>query len=474
MNLATETMKGMRENAERGYVNGGCVPYGFRNKRLADAKGREHVVLELGPPEEVATVREIFEMAGNQGLGAKQISNDLNVRGVKPPRSKFWNKSTVTHILNSRLYTGDLVWNRRGKTKRINDPAKWVVTEKTHEPIVDRELFFKRKQMAQSRTFNLSRSPRRFVKYLLSRMIECGHCGHNFVGHRQLKRNGAGGAVYDIFRYTCNGYINMGKSVCPALSIDREWIEGQVLAAIRREICTPDRLDELEALVRQKIEARRQAYGQSPRAAEQKLATIDQKIRHYYDAIGEGLDPAVCRQKIADLQAQREKLQEEANVLRREDYYVKALQKNVSGVREFAAAFTERFGAMPFPAQRQVILHFVEKMKVVDRKAVELTLRVPFDNNGVQLLADETPPDDSARAAAAGQIGGMSSLIEKGSRAAERLSPFQPGVVGGAISSPFKLGDQLLNGRPRFAHDACFENVTTLPPGSRVSRNPLS
>lgn len=121
------------------------------------------------------------------------------------------------------------------------------------------------------------------------------------------------------------------------------------------------------------------------------------------------------------------------NPIHREDYYVKALQKNVSGVREFAAAFTERFGAMPFPAQRQVILHFVEKMKVVDRKAVELTLRVPFDNNGVQLLADETPPDDSARAAAAGQIGGMSSLIEKGSRALERLSPFQPGVVGGAI-----------------------------------------
>ena len=28
MNLATETVKGMRENAERGYHNGGQSPYG--------------------------------------------------------------------------------------------------------------------------------------------------------------------------------------------------------------------------------------------------------------------------------------------------------------------------------------------------------------------------------------------------------------------------------------------------------------
>jgi site-specific DNA recombinase len=30
MNLATETLKGMRENASRGWVNGGVAPYGYR------------------------------------------------------------------------------------------------------------------------------------------------------------------------------------------------------------------------------------------------------------------------------------------------------------------------------------------------------------------------------------------------------------------------------------------------------------
>jgi hypothetical protein len=352
-------------------------------------------------------------------MGGKQIANVLNVRGTRPPIGRFWNNSTVTHILNNRVYAGDRVWNQRGKNKRMNDPSKWVITEKTHEPIVDRELFFKRKEIAQGRKFHLSRSPKRFVKYLLSRMIQCGNCGHNFVGHRQLKRNGAGGANYDLFRYLCNGYINVGKSVCPALGIDKDWIEGNVVDAIRRQVCTPERLAELEMLVRKKIEARRQTYGQSPRAVEQKLAGVEQKIRHYFDAIGEGLDPAVCREKINELRAQQRKLEEEAAVLRQDDYYVLALEKNLSGVREFAAAFSERFETLMFAVQRQVVLHFVESIKVVDRQRVELTLRVPFDNNGVHLLADE-PAEDSPRA-----------MVAARTRSAER-SAFQSGPARGA------------------------------------------
>ena len=48
MNLATETMKGMRENAERGYRNGGQTAYGYRAERVVEAAGREHTRLVLG------------------------------------------------------------------------------------------------------------------------------------------------------------------------------------------------------------------------------------------------------------------------------------------------------------------------------------------------------------------------------------------------------------------------------------------
>ena len=82
MNLATETLKGMRENAERGHVNGGRIPFGYRVEKVADAHGREHGTLVFGPEQDVALVREIFHMAANLGMGCKSIANTLNERGL--------------------------------------------------------------------------------------------------------------------------------------------------------------------------------------------------------------------------------------------------------------------------------------------------------------------------------------------------------------------------------------------------------
>lgn len=121
MNLATETLKGMRENAERGHHNGGRTPSGYRVERTTNGSGREHAQLVPGPDEEVQVVRDIFEMATDLGLGARTIANRLNERGTPAPRTKHWARSTVHAILNNRAHVGDQVWNRRGKDKRLND-----------------------------------------------------------------------------------------------------------------------------------------------------------------------------------------------------------------------------------------------------------------------------------------------------------------------------------------------------------------
>jgi len=41
MNLATETIKGMAENASRGYKNGGTTPYAYCFKKITDTAGRQ-------------------------------------------------------------------------------------------------------------------------------------------------------------------------------------------------------------------------------------------------------------------------------------------------------------------------------------------------------------------------------------------------------------------------------------------------
>jgi len=53
------------------------VPYGYRSQRVADASGREHTKLVLGPENEVETVREIFRL-----LAAMAVVNNERHRGV--------------------------------------------------------------------------------------------------------------------------------------------------------------------------------------------------------------------------------------------------------------------------------------------------------------------------------------------------------------------------------------------------------
>jgi len=402
MNLATETLKGMRENAERGHHNGGRTPYGYRLERITNGSGREHARLMPGPDDEVQVIRDIFEMATDAGLGARTIANRLNERGTPAPRTKHWARSTIHAILNNRAYVGDQVWNKRGKDKRLNDESKWIIVPDTHEALIEREVFDRYKELAGSRKFNLTRAPKKSVKYLLSRLTHCERCGeHHFVGRRQTHKLRTGVRT-EYLRYYCQGYLSKGRAVCQPFAIDKDWIEAEALRHLREQVCSPARIAELERRVRKTIEARQRTYGGSPEAAQRKLDAIDAKIANYYRAIGEGMDLTVCQQHIAELEQKKELLKDEAAILGRQSYYDRALEKNVAAVRRFGEVFEQKWEQLPFDIKRQVLLQFVHKIAVQDDDQVRFELRVPFDNQGVKLLADKVEGAGEPVAAGAG------------------------------------------------------------------------
>ncbi len=392
MNLATETLKGMRENAERGYHNGGRVPYGYRLAKVTEGS-REHSRLVPGPDEEVAVVREVFRLATDHGLGVKAIANELNRRGVRGPCSEHWNSSTINHMLSNRVYVGDQVWFRSKKAGRdgreATDKDQWIVTEDAHEPLVDREVFQRRQEIAASRQFMQHRSPRRHVSYLLSRLMVCGQCGAHFHGRRHKYTSRKTGEVTIRHRYYCGSYLSKGPAVCPPLAVDRDWAENLVLATIRARLCSEGGLEELEAKVRDRVDARRKVYGEDTRAITAKLAEVDRRIANYYRAIGDGLDPLVCQRHIAELTQKKEQLEEEAAVLQQQDYYDRAREKNLAALRRFAGLLQEGGDNLPFAIKRQVVLQFIKRIEVVDRERLVITMKVPLDNAGIKLLTDE-------------------------------------------------------------------------------------
>lgn len=157
--LSQKVFTGQCRLIELGYRQGGPPGFGLR-RMLIDERGTvkgtlqrgEHksiqtdrVTLVPGPPEEIATVEEIFHSFVEERKSETEIAGALNARGILTDLGRAWTRGTVHQILINEKYIGNNVWNRSSfklKKRRVrNDPEIWVRAEGAFEGIVDPDLF---------------------------------------------------------------------------------------------------------------------------------------------------------------------------------------------------------------------------------------------------------------------------------------------------------------------------------------------
>src|SRR5262249_10779690 len=106
-NLSHDTVRGMKENASRGFRNGGTTPYGYQK---AQHRVGSQVKSTLAPdPVEATTVKRIFRLCLD-GLGLKEIAKRLNDDGVKTRGGLPWGKNALHYLLTNEVYTGTLLF----------------------------------------------------------------------------------------------------------------------------------------------------------------------------------------------------------------------------------------------------------------------------------------------------------------------------------------------------------------------------
>ena len=142
-----------------GYRQGGPPGYGLR-RMLVDQSGTEkgelaigehksiqtdRVILVLGPPEEVETVRWMYRAFVEEARPESEIASMLNARGITTDLGRPWTRGTVHQVLINEKYVGTNVWNRvsfKLKKKRVrNSPDMWIRVEGAFESLVDRPVF---------------------------------------------------------------------------------------------------------------------------------------------------------------------------------------------------------------------------------------------------------------------------------------------------------------------------------------------
>jgi len=102
-NLASDVIRGMSENAARGFYNGGLAPFGYRRKIVNIGNARKS---KLETEEsEAPIISRIFQMA-LAGQGGKEIAKTLNREGLRTRNGKYWSRTTINRLLHSEIYTG--------------------------------------------------------------------------------------------------------------------------------------------------------------------------------------------------------------------------------------------------------------------------------------------------------------------------------------------------------------------------------
>ena len=219
------------------------VPYGYR-------KENKHLVVNEETRENVVHIFEWFL----EGRGYNEIARMLEEGGNLSPqkyrlmesgkeeaaqKAKGWTGDRVKKILGEEYYIGNSVHGRQrraletGRKNILTPPETWVRIENTHEPIIDKDTFYKVQEEIKRRTeknrkkcqprVDLPTPPENKFK----RKIYCAECGKTFTKRRWYK---------DKFYYTCRSHHSFREVCQNSSNIFLSDMESNVFEVIRQHM----------------------------------------------------------------------------------------------------------------------------------------------------------------------------------------------------------------------------------------------
>lgn len=168
INLAEEVKRGMTEKAKRGGIL--SIPaFGYK------IENNEYVIV----PEEAEIIKKVFNGYIN-GKGFLSLAKELNAMGIKTHRGNKIENRTIEYWLNNPVYIGKIRWNPEGKLSRNYTADTAIISDGTHTPIIDEELWnrVQEKMKLQKAKYRKYYNPdRKDLSHWLSGIVRCEKCG---------------------------------------------------------------------------------------------------------------------------------------------------------------------------------------------------------------------------------------------------------------------------------------------------------
>jgi site-specific DNA recombinase len=307
-----------KAKAQRGLYIGSHPPYGYRV---------DNGVLKIKEDNTSNIVKRIFADYLS-GIGMDTIAKTLTSQKVTTPAqianksnaSTQWHGSTIKGILSNRHYIGDLEQGRSEtisvtSTKRKEiDPENQIVSENTHDAIIDKELFDQVQDLLRRRT-KTGAAPQ---KHLFTNLLYCEEC------HRGMwyKANQKG--------YRCGGNLRHGNTFCVNKVIVREKELIQVIMNDLMPLYNTLKEESFVQTLLKKLNNKKHQIQKELKETQSEIDALKQKKLNYVDLF---TDDIISREelveyreltdnKIKELQTKKTQLNEKMNKCEDENYAV--------------------------------------------------------------------------------------------------------------------------------------------------------
>ena len=394
VNLSQDTLRGMRENATRGFRNGGSVPFGYK-VALVEVEGVTKS--KLTPDQiEAPIVQRAFELA-YQGKGAKEVAKSLNADGLRTRGGKRFGATGINHIMRNEAYVGILIWNKHDKRSGIrhrrSDSEVIRVTD-CHPALVDQQVFDQVQEMLTARRPSVKNPRAVSSKYLLSGLTRCGLCGSTAIGTT--------GKSGKFLYYSCNNRNKKGHEACAAPSMNARKLESFVVDRIKENILTDENLGQLVDLTNEELGKSRTRSEKQLEDLERAIKEVDRKLRRLYSALESGkVEVDDLAPRLKELRDRQREMKEKQNQVLDEMNRTGHLHLDIVSTQEYVGELRGLLESTSFLECKTFLGSFIRKVEFTKKQVgIEYTLPVRLGNG----LTAKTEVLNTDRTGSAGRI----------------------------------------------------------------------
>jgi len=380
LNLAVDTVRGLRENAQRGFQNG-VAPFGYKLKRVIDGN-TERTKLE---PDKIQApiIRQIFKLY-LEGNGIKETAKTLNRNGIKTNKGNAWSNSSISYILKNKAYIGTLVYGKKTNKNRLYNHDNIICVENNHPAIIDKDIFYNVQKIISKRNIKINHPREISSNYLLSGLVYCGKCQNKMIG--SSAKSGKN------FYYACHNYLKRGKDICNAKLINREKLEKIIIDKIKIHILTEKNLKELLNLVLDEVRQNQKSSEENLKSINMQLEKLKNKRGKLYNILETGkLDIDDIAPRLKELKNQIDILEKKHNEILDKTKNPDILPFSLKNLEIYLQDLKKLLNLGSIVEQKTFLKSFIKKI-IVNHPEIKIEYNFPIINNIGRNSTEEVLP----------------------------------------------------------------------------------